>query len=186
MKSKRIESKVIAAALLFALLQGCQADTSADDAASATDTAAVAATDVGAAPEAMPTPAPAATMQSAMANPNSTTASELTSIPGVTQPIADAIVAGRPYANMVALDKVLSPKLSEKARDSVYARLWMPIDLNKATGAEIMLIPGVGARMRHEFEEYRPYTSIERFRREIGKYVDSTEIARLERYVTVK
>jgi hypothetical protein len=25
-----------------------------------------------------------------------------------------------------------------------------------------------------------------RFRREIGKYVDSTEVARLERYVTIK
>ena len=40
--------------------------------------------------------------------------------------------------------------------------------------------------MRHEFEEYRPYTSIEQFRREIGKYVDSTEVARLERYVTIR
>jgi hypothetical protein len=40
--------------------------------------------------------------------------------------------------------------------------------------------------MHHEFEEYRPYTSIERFRREIGKYVDSAEVARLERYVTIR
>jgi hypothetical protein len=40
--------------------------------------------------------------------------------------------------------------------------------------------------MRHEFEEYRPYTSIAQFRREIGKYVDSTEVARLERYVMVR
>ena len=50
---------------------------------------------------------------------------------------------------------------------------------------EIELIPGVGGRMRHEFEEYRPYTSIEQFRREIGKYVDDDEVARLERYVRI-
>jgi hypothetical protein len=40
--------------------------------------------------------------------------------------------------------------------------------------------------MRHEFEEYRPYSDIARFRREIGKYVDNAEVARLEQYVTIK
>ena len=39
--------------------------------------------------------------------------------------------------------------------------------------------------MVHEFEEYRPYTSIEQFQREIGKYVDEDEVARLERYVYI-
>jgi hypothetical protein len=49
-----------------------------------------------------------------------------------------------------------------------------------------MTIPGMTNRMVHEFEEYRPYTSIEQFRREIGKYVDSNEVARLESYVTLE
>jgi hypothetical protein len=39
--------------------------------------------------------------------------------------------------------------------------------------------------MLHEFKEYRPYKAIEQFRREIGKYVDKREVARLERYVTI-
>ena len=60
------------------------------------------------------------------------------------------------------------------------------IDLNTATDAEILSIPGVGQRMLHEFKEYRPYTSMDQFRREIGKYVDKTEVARLEQYVTIK
>jgi DNA uptake protein ComE-like DNA-binding protein len=68
----------------------------------------------------------------------------------------------------------------------VYAKLWKPIDLNTAKGEEILLIPGVGARMRHEFEEYRPYKNLEQFRREIGKYVDKNEVARLEQYVMIK
>ena len=63
--------------------------------------------------------------------------------------------------------------------------MWKPIDLNTAKGEEILLIPGVGPRMRHEFEEYRPYKDIEQFRREIGKYVDKAEVARLEQYVTI-
>ena len=37
--------------------------------------------------------------------------------------------------------------------------------------------------MAHEFDEYRPYQSLAQWRREIGKYVDDDELARLERYV---
>jgi radical SAM superfamily enzyme with C-terminal helix-hairpin-helix motif len=106
-------------------------------------------------------------------------------VQGVTPDIAAAVVAGRPYSDMTAVDKVLAKTLDEKQRDSVYARVWVPIDLNKASDAEILLIPGIGRRMLHEFKEYRPYTSIEQFRREIGKYVDKDEVARLERYVRI-
>ena len=47
------------------------------------------------------------------------------------------------------------------------------------------MIPGVGDKMAHEFEEYRPYTSILQFKREIGKYVDQKEVARYLEYVFV-
>jgi hypothetical protein len=43
----------------------------------------------------------------------------------------------------------------------------------------------MGKRMLREFKEYRPYANIEQFRKEIGKYVDKKEVARLERYVTL-
>ena len=62
----------------------------------------------------------------------------------------------------------------------------VPININTATDAEILKIPGVGQRMLREFKEYRPYTSIEQFRREIGKYVDKAEVARLEQYIVIK
>lgn len=61
-----------------------------------------------------------------------------------------------------------------------------PININTATDAEILAIPGMGPRMLREFKEYRPYTSIEQFRREIGKYVDKKEVARLEKYIVIK
>lgn len=62
----------------------------------------------------------------------------------------------------------------------------VPININTATDAEILLIPGVGPRMLREFKEYRPYASIEQFRREIGKYVDKAEVARLEKYIVIR
>lgn len=62
----------------------------------------------------------------------------------------------------------------------------VPININTATDAEILRIPGVGPRMLREFKEYRPWTSLEQFRREIGKYVDKAEVARLEKYIVIK
>jgi DNA uptake protein ComE-like DNA-binding protein len=73
--------------------------------------------------------------------------------------------------------------------DKEVARLeqyvFVPINLNTATDEDILSIPGLGARMLREFKEYRPYTNIEQFRREIGKYVNAKEVARFERYVTL-
>jgi len=59
------------------------------------------------------------------------------------------------------------------------------LNLNTATEAEFLTIPGVGQRMVHEFEEYRPYESIEAFRREIGTYVDEEQVAAYEEHVYV-
>lgn len=60
------------------------------------------------------------------------------------------------------------------------------LNLNTASEADFMAaIPGFGKKMAHEFEEYRPYRSIQQFRREMGKYVDAAKIAEYERYVFV-
>jgi DNA uptake protein ComE-like DNA-binding protein len=119
-------------------------------------------------------------------DPNTASREQLLALPGMDSAAAAAVVSGRQFDNMTAVDRALASHLTEVERDSVYTRLWKPIDLNTATKEEILLIPGVGPPMQHEFEEYRPYNSIERFRREIGKYVDSAEVARLERYVTIR
>jgi hypothetical protein len=63
---------------------------------------------------------------------------------------------------------------------------FIPMDLNSASDSALLTIPGLGPRMLGEFKEYRPYPNIEKFRREIGKYVNAKEVARLERYVFVK
>jgi DNA uptake protein ComE-like DNA-binding protein len=119
-------------------------------------------------------------------DPNTASRQDLLAISGMDSAAAEALIRSREYDNMLEVDRVLATHLTEAERDSVYTRLWKPIDLNTASGEQILLIPGVGPRMRHEFEEYRPYNSMARFRREIGKYVDSAEVARLERYVTIR
>ncbi len=98
---------------------------------------------------------------------------------------AASIVAARPFATIGELNALLSASMSEDELATLYGKLFVPINLNTASEADILLIPGVGKRMAHEFEEYRPYSSMEQFRREIGKYVDDDEVARLEMYVTL-
>ena len=63
--------------------------------------------------------------------------------------------------------------------------VFVSINLNTASDADILSIPGVGQRMLGEFKEYRPYKTVQQFRREIGKYVNAKDVARLERYVTL-
>lgn len=60
------------------------------------------------------------------------------------------------------------------------------LNLNTVTGDELLAtIPGFGNRMVREFQEYRPYISIQQFRQEIDKYVDDAQIAEYEKYVYV-
>jgi DNA uptake protein ComE-like DNA-binding protein len=75
---------------------------------------------------------------------------------------------------------------ASSASSTTTAAAIVPININTATDAEILAIPGMGPRMLREFKEYRPYKSIEQFRREIGKYVDKAEVARLEQYIVIK
>lgn len=60
------------------------------------------------------------------------------------------------------------------------------LNLNTATEDEFKAL-GVGDRMAHEFEEYRPYASVREFRREIGKYIndDPEQLAAYEAMVFV-
>ncbi len=122
---------------------------------------------------------------SGLLDPNSATREQLTAA-GVDTSATAVILAGRPFADMTAVDKALAGRMTAEQRKALYAKVWKPIDLNSAKGEEILLIPGVGNRMKHEFEEYRPYRNIEQFRREIGKYVSKDEVARLEQYVTIR
>src|SRR5215213_5888570 len=60
------------------------------------------------------------------------------------------------------------------------------LNLNTVTEDQLMsTIPGFSGRMVREFMEYRPYISIQQFRKEIGKYVDAEQVATYEQYVYV-
>ena len=116
---------------------------------------------------------------------NTASEKQLLSVPGLTPTVVKTILDRRPFLTMTDLDALLGQSFSREQRSDVYRRLFVQINLNTATDAEILLIPGLGQRMLGEFKEYRPYRALAQFRREIGKYVDDKELARLEQYVFV-
>jgi radical SAM superfamily enzyme with C-terminal helix-hairpin-helix motif len=91
----------------------------------------------------------------------------------------------RPYTSLEQFRREIGKYVDENEVARLEQYVFVPMSLNTASSEDFMTIPGMTARMVHEFEEYRPYTSIEQFRREIGKYVDENEVARLESYVTL-
>ncbi|MEE8349175.1 MAG: hypothetical protein V3R94_06380 [Acidobacteriota bacterium] len=121
----------------------------------------------------------------AVLNPNRATDEELLGLPHLEEALVAAILEQRPFLSMTDLDALLGESLSQEQQAELYVQLFVPMNLNTTAEEDFQLVPGVGSRMAHEFEEYRPYDGIERFRREIAKYVDEAEVARLEQYVFV-
>jgi DNA uptake protein ComE-like DNA-binding protein len=117
---------------------------------------------------------------------NTATAAQLDTVSELTAAQKTAITTKRPFAGTAAFDAAVGAGLTPEQKTSLYAKVFVPIDLNKASREEIMLIPGMTRRMAHEFEEYRPYASLDQFDKEIGKYVDQNEVARLRSYVVLK
>ena len=110
---------------------------------------------------------------------------ELTGLPHLTPALVKSVMGARPFPSVTELDALLGGSLSAAQRVELYGRLFVHLNLNTATREQILLIPNAGPRMVREFLEYRPYKALAQFHREIGKYVNETELARLEQYVFV-
>jgi DNA uptake protein ComE-like DNA-binding protein len=118
-------------------------------------------------------------------NLNTASREEILLIPGVGNRMVREFEEYRPYRALAQFRREIGKYVDGQELDRLAGYVFVPIDLNTASDADILTIPGVGQRMLREFKEYRPYRAMEQFRREIGKYVDAKEVARLERYVTI-
>ena len=118
-------------------------------------------------------------------NLNTATEEEILMIPGTGKRMLREFLEYRPYKTLAQFHKEIGKYVNDKELARLEQYVFVPINLNTGSDEDILSIPGTGKRMLREFKEYRPYTNIEQFRKEIGKYVDKKEVARLERYVTL-
>jgi DNA uptake protein ComE-like DNA-binding protein len=113
-------------------------------------------------------------------NANLATESDLVAL-GLSEEVVQQLLAARPFLSMADFNSIIESENTEE----LFKKIFVPFNLNTTEEKDFKMIPGVGDKMAHEFEEYRPYTSILQFKREIGKYVDEQEVARYLDYVFV-
>ena len=121
-------------------------------------------------------------------DPNIATEAQLTGLPHMTPAIVKTIIAQRPFMNIVDFNKfLLSQGLTQEQATAFYERAFIHVNLNTGTREEFLLIPRAGARMAHEFDEYRPWTSWAQFDKEIGKYfkTNPAEVQRFKQYLFI-
>jgi len=119
-------------------------------------------------------------------NLNTATKEEILLIPGVGPRMLHEFEEYRPYNHLAKFHREIDKYVDDAELARLEQYVFVPINLNTASDADILTIPGLGNRMLREFKEYRPYPSIDKFRREIGKYVNAKEVARFERFVAIQ
>ena len=116
-------------------------------------------------------------------NLNTGSREEILLIPGAGTRMAREFAEYRPWRTWAQFDKEISKYVGQAETDRLKQYVFIPVNLNTASDADILSIPGAGQRMLREFKEYRPWKTKEQFEKEIGKYVGPKEVARLWRYV---
>jgi DNA uptake protein ComE-like DNA-binding protein len=118
-------------------------------------------------------------------NLNTGTREEILLIPGAGPRMAREFDEYRPWKSWAQFDKEIGKYVPQAEVDRLKQYVFIPVNLNTATDEDILSIPGAGPRMVREFKEYRPWKTKQQFEKEIGKYVNATEVARLWRYVVI-
>jgi DNA uptake protein ComE-like DNA-binding protein len=118
-------------------------------------------------------------------NVNTASDEEILLIPGAGSRMTREFRDKRPYKTLAQFRNEIGKNADPKELARLEQYVFVPINLNSASDDDILSVPGAGRRMVREFKEYRPWTTFEQFRKEIGKYVDKKEVARLEKYVTL-
>jgi len=116
-------------------------------------------------------------------NLNTASAEEIQLIPGAGRRMAREFAEYRPWKAFAQFDKEIGKYVDKTEVERLKQYTFIPLDPNTASDADFMTIPGVGNRMVREFKEYRPWKTQQQFEKEIGKYVNQREVARLWRYM---
>jgi len=118
-----------------------------------------------------------------LVDPNVAAEKDLLALPSMTPAIVKELVAARPFMSVTELNTfLLGQKVTAPQAAEFYKKAFVHVNLNTGTREEILLIPGAGTKMAHEFDEYRPWKTWAQFDKEIGKYVGADATAKLAQY----
>ena len=124
--------------------------------------------------------------QRSLLEPNVTHDSLMLRLPHLTPALVTTLREARPILGPVPLDSILSAgSLTPKQRDELYRLMFVHVDVNRGSDAELMLIPGMNAAKAGAIKAGRPWKSFEAFRTELAKSGGAEEAARIEQYLFI-
>jgi hypothetical protein len=125
--------------------------------------------------------------QQGLVEPNVAPDSAILALPHVTPALLDAIKASRPILSATVLDSIATASSLDKAqRTTLYGKMFVHVDLNRGTDAELLLIPGMNQARVDAIKAGRPWKSFEQLQAQLGKTAATpAEVARLEQYLFI-
>lgn len=126
---------------------------------------------------------PAAKDDEALLDPDFLTAEEFLRLPFFSAKMSVDATRAQPFLGPIAFDRFLENyRLTPTQRRELYAKVFVRVDLDRATEEELLLVPGAGPRIVREIRSHRPWRNWDAFEIELSQSVDQDELARLRRY----
>jgi DNA uptake protein ComE-like DNA-binding protein len=124
--------------------------------------------------------------QHGLVEPNVAADSSLLKLPGVNAAVLQALKDARPLLSIVTVDSLLASKgLSKTQRTDLYGKMFVHVDVNRASDAELMLIPGMDANKLRAIKAGRPWKTFTQFQTDFAKATTAAEAGRVEQYLFI-
>jgi len=110
----------------------------------------------------------------------------LQKLPNLNAAAIEALKSAKPLLSIVTVDSILGTKgLTKAQRTDLYGKMFVHVDVNRGSDAELMLIPGMDAKKLAAVKAGRPWKSFAQFNTEVGKASSPAEATRIEQYVFI-
>ena len=124
--------------------------------------------------------------QHGLVEPNVAADSTMLKLPGMNAAVVEAVKSAKPVLSVVTLDSILGAKgLTKAQRTDLYGKMFVHVDVNRGTDAELLLIPGVDATRLQAIKAGRPWKNFQDFQTAVGKATSPAEASRIEQYVFI-
>jgi hypothetical protein len=124
--------------------------------------------------------------QQGLVEPNVAADTTLQKLPNLNAAAIEALKGAKPLLSIVTVDSILGVKgLTKAQRADLYGKMFVHVDVNRGSDAELMLIPGMDAKKLAAVKAGRPWKTFAQFNTEVAKASSPAEAARIEQYVFI-
>jgi DNA uptake protein ComE-like DNA-binding protein len=119
-------------------------------------------------------------------NLNTATREEIVLIPGAGTRMAREFAEYRPWKTWAQFDREISKYVGQEATDTLKQYVFIPINANSATDADLMTIPGLTPAVVAQLKQGRPYASKEQLEQQLAKASNAKDAARIGRFLVIQ